>query len=397
MLDRVVELIEQVLPQAMELRRDLHAHPELSNQERRTAERIRAVLAEVPGLEVLPPLSETDVVAVLNGDREGPCIALRADMDALPIEETTDVAYRSTSPGVMHACGHDGHMAVVAAAAQVLAQVANDLQGKVKFIFQPDEECDGGGRVLCERGVLESPKVDAAVALHGWPSESVGTVALRAGAAMAANNPFHVTVRGQGGHGAYPHRGTDAVVASAHIITALQSIVSRTIDPLDAAVVTVGKVEAAGAVNVIPDECRLSGTLRYLRPETGQQLRERLCRVIEQTAMAHGVEAEVDVREGYPPMVNDAALVELVAAVGRDLFGPEHVLTDIPPSMGVEDFAFYAQKTPAVTFRLGVRPARQESYPSLHTSGFDFNDAALPIGIGMLCEITRRFLTGQGE
>ncbi len=396
MIDPVAEQIESVLPQVVSLRRELHAHPELARKEHATSGKVRAILGELAGIEVLPPMMATDVVAVLNPDRDGPCLALRADMDALPIAEETDVPCKSTVSGIMHACGHDGHTATLVGTALVLSRFADALPGKVKFIFQPDEEDGGGGGELCRCGVLESPRVDGVVALHGWPLQPAGTIAIRAGSIMAANTAFSITVRGCGTHGAYPHRGIDPIVIAAQIITALQQVVARTVDPLEAAVVTVGQVSGGSASNVIPAECFMKGTLRYTRAETGEALRQQVSRIAEHTARAHGAEAEVSFRGGYPPMVNDPELTRLVQDTARDLFGPERVITNEPPTMGVEDFAFYAQRVPAAMFHLGLRPPDMDSFPTLHNPQFNFNDAVLPVGIRMFCEITRRFLSSPG-
>jgi amidohydrolase len=385
--------INRVLPEIVAFRRDLHTHPELSQQEHRSAQKVREELARLQNVQVLPPLIGTDVVAVLNADRPGPCIALRADIDALPIQEETGAVYQSVNPGVMHACGHDGHTATLLGAAKVLSQAADCLPGKVKFIFQPDEEGTGGGRDLCEHGVLDSPKVDAIVALHAWPLQPLGTVAVRRGTVTAASSPFGIMVRGQGGHGAYPHRTIDPIVISAHVITALQTIVARTVDPLDSAVVSIGRIAAGAVGNVIPAECVMAGTMRYLRPETGQRMCEQVRRIAEQTAQAHGGQAEVTIELGYPPLVNDLKMAELVESVACGLLGQENVVTTEPPSLGVEDFAYYAQRVPAAMFRLGQRLPHVESAPHLHSPHFDFNDLSLPIGIGMFCEMVRRFLT----
>jgi amidohydrolase len=274
----------------------------------------------------------------------------------------------------------------------VLSRVADQLPGKVKFIFQPAEEDGGGGGILCERGVLDNPKVEAAIALHAWPFESSGTIAIRSGWVLAASNPFTITVHGQGSHGAYPHHGIDPIVVAAHIITALQTIVSRTVDPQDPAVVTIGQVHAGAAENVIPPMAMMEGTLRYTRTELGEQLRQRLCRIVEHTALAHGATADINIQDGYPSMYNDEGLSELIERTARDLFGDDHVQTKLPTSMGVEDFAYYARKVPAAMFRLGVRRPGIDACPPLHNPRFDFNDDALPIGIRMFCELTRRFL-----
>jgi len=386
--------IEDILPEVIAFRRDLHANPELSGAEFETALKVREKLTGLAGIKVSPPLMETDVVAVLNPDRDGPCIALRAEMDALPIDEKTSVPYKSKVPGVMHACGHDGHTAILLGTAMALSQTADELPGKVKFIFQPDEEDTGGAKVLVEEGVLENPKVDAIAALHGWPEARLGTILTRTGSMMAASSPFEITVCGRGTHGAYPNRGIDPIVAAAHIITALQSIVARTVDPLEPAVVTVGQISAGAACNVIPSECTMKGTLRYIQDEAGEHLRRQVTQIVENTARALGAKAEVRIEEGYPPVVNDTGITELIAQVAHDLFGEYKDKTNLPFSMGVEDFAYYAQQVPASIFRLGIRPDNMDTYPGLHSPQFDFNDEAIPVGIRMFCEIAGRFLSG---
>ena len=391
MSQQLQQRVERVLPEVVAFRRDLHAHPELSRQERETSRKVRERLQPLAGLNVQPPLMETDVVAVLNGDRDGPCLAIRADMDALPIDEQTDVPYKSTTTGVMHACGHDGHMAIVLGTAMVLSELHDELPGKVKFIFQPDEEDTGGGGVLCERGVLDSPKVDAAVALHGWPSDTLGSIATTIGPASAANTSIEIIVRGQGAHGAYPHRGVDPILISAHIITALQSIVSRTLDPLDSGVVSIGRINAGSACNIIPHECTMSGTLRFLHTEVGEQIRQRVQRIVENTASAHGAEATVEFGAGYPPIYNDARITGLVEDAAHVVVGNDHLRTGLKPSLGVEDFGFYAQRVPSSMFRLGLRPKDKDTYPGLHSPTFDFNDDAIGVGIRMFCEIAERY------
>ena len=392
---KLLQRVERVLPEVVAFRRDLHAHPELSRQEHETSRKVRERLQPLPGLDVLPPLMETDVVAVLNADRDGSCIAIRADMDALPIDEQTDVTHKSTVPGVMHACGHDGHTAIALGTAMVLSELRDKLPGKVKFIFQPDEENGGGGGVLCERGVLDSPKVDAAVALHGWPNDAVGSIATTVGPASAANTPIEITVCGQGAHGAYPHRGVDPIVVAAHIITALQSIVSRTLDPLDSGVVTIGQIMAGSACNVIPSECKMAGTLRFLHTEAGEQIRQRVQRIVENTAKAHGAEATVEFGPGYPPIHNDARITQHVEDAARDVVGEDNLRTGLNLSLGVEDFGFYAQRVPASMFRLGLRPKGKDTYPGLHSPMFDFNDDAIDVGIQMFCEIVSQFFASR--
>ncbi len=389
------DLIAGVLDEVVALRRDLHAHPELSRKEHETARKVRGVLERLANIKVLPPFIETDVVAVLNPGKDGPCVGLRADMDALPIEEDTGLSYASKNVGVMHACGHDGHTANLVGTAMVLSQVANELPGRVVFIFQPDEEDTGGGGRLCAQGMLEQLGVEGMLALHGSPQRPVGSIAFCRGAATAANNAFEITVTGRGGHGASPHRTVDPIVIGAHVITALQTIVSRVVDPLNPAVVTVGQVKAGSACNVIPNHCWMQGTLRFTQPAVSDGMKNAVRIIAEQTAQAHGGQAEVVFHEGYPPLENDDSLVNTIAAVGKEMLGQENVASDEPPSMGVEDFAFYARHVPSALFRLGVRPLDQKEYPTLHSAQFDFNDDALPVGMKMLCELARRYLVSK--
>jgi len=398
MSDELARKIQDVVPDVTKLRHELHAHPEIYFKEHETSRRVREALQPIEPLKIYPPFVGTDVIAVLNEDRPGPCLALRADMDALPIEEeNTELPYRSQVPGMMHACGHDGHTAMLVGTATVLARIARELPGRIVFIFQPAEEEEGGAKKLCEAGVLERFGVQAIIAQHAWPALPVGKFAIRPGPAMASNNPLYITVRGKGAHGAYPHRGVDPVLTAAYILTALQSVVSRTVDPIDAAVVSVGHIAAGAATNIIPPVCEMSGTLRFLTPEVGQHLRDRVRQIAEHTARAHGAVAEVRFREGYPPTINDPGLCRLIEQTAQDLYGPDAIDMNEPPSMGVEDFAFYGQRVPGAMYRLGIRPADRDSYPALHNPKFDFNDEALPIGIRMLCELAQRYLTDKTD
>ncbi len=395
MRDALTRKIEEVLPAITQFRRDLHAEPEICFQEHASAAKVRAMLEPIPNLTVHPTLTGTDVVAVLNEGRPGPCLALRADMDALPIEEEAgaeELPYRSKVPGKMHACGHDGHTAMLAGTVRVLAELADTLPGRVVFIFQPAEEAGGGAKKLCDAGLFERFPFDAIIAQHAWPTVPLGRFALRPGAAMASNSPLFITVHGKGSHGAYPHRGVDPVFVAASIITALQSVVARTLDPLDAAVVTISQIEGGSATNIIPPTCRMSGTLRFLEPEVGVHLRDRVRLIAESTAQAHGATAEVRFGEGYPPTINEASMCALIERTARDLYGDDAIDTNERPSMGVEDFAYYGQKVPAAMYRLGIRPIDRDSMPPLHNPRFNFNDDALPIGIRMFCELARRYL-----
>jgi amidohydrolase len=329
----------------------------------------------------------------MNASHPGPCVALRAELDALPIHEQTGLPYASQNPGRMHACGHDGHMASLLGTAMVLAERADELPGKVKFIFQPAEETDGGARVMCEEGVLADPVVDCVFAQHGWPTVSLGTIAVSAGPQLASTNPFQMWVRGKGGHGAYPHLGVDTIVASARIIETLQVIASRETDPMQPVVVSIGEIRGGAAPNVMPAEVYMQGTIRTLDAQVRQRTVERVRQLITQTAEMHGTSVELKIEHGYPVLMNHAGAARLVQCVAEDVVGTEAVQGDLPPSMGAEDFAYFAERVPAAMFRLGLQPAAAEqTYPGLHEPTFDFNDAALPIGIHIFCELVTRFL-----
>ncbi len=386
-------LIESVMSDVVGLRHEIHTHPELAYQEYETSRRVVERLSKIPGLKIQTGLAGgTGIVATLNGGKSGKCVALRAELDALPVHEETGRAYASKTPGKMHACGHDGHTSALVGAAMVLSKMADDLPGAVKFIWQPAEESGGGGEKMCKEGVLDSPKVDAIFACHGWPSLPVGHVGVRSGAVLASTNPWTMTVHGKGTHAAYPHKGIDPIVAACHIVNAWQTIVSRGTSPTDSCVVTVGKFHAGTAENIIPPAATLGGTIRTLNAETRKWAVGEVRRIAEKTAEALGARAEIEIREGYPVTVNDARTAEFVAGVAREVVGTGNVETNEPPSLGGEDFAYYAQRVPAAFWRLGVREKGVDEMPALHHPKYDFNDAALPIGVRMHCEIVRRYL-----
>ena len=382
-------LIASLLPELVELRHELHRHPELAYEEHETAARIVSQLQDLPGMELRTGVAETGVVATLGGERPGACVALRADMDALPIEEIGDHAHRSTVPGKMHACGHDGHVTCLVGAARVLAQLGDELEGPVKFLFQPAEEGGAGARMMCKEGVLDDPPVKAIFGLHGWPQLVQGEIGVRSGAMLASSDRLRIAVHGVGAHAAFPHQGVDTVVVAAHIIVALQSIAARNTDPLDSVVVTIAQIHGGTADNIIPGQVQLSGTVRTLNSETRRLTFERIERVAADTARAFGASASVVIDDGYPVLENDPGSTEYVRRVADATGGAE--CQDIEPVMGGEDFAFYSQRVPASFFTLGVRPVEQNTYPNLHQSDYDFHDGAIPLGVAMHVEIARRF------
>lgn len=346
----------------------------------------------MPSLDITTGVAGTGIVATLNADKPGRCVALRADMDALPIREETGLPYASKHDGRMHACGHDGHMSCLIGAAEVLTRIADDLPGKVKFIFQPAEEGGGGGRAMCDAGALNDPDVDAIFGLHGWPGLAFGVIGTRPGPILASQDRWTLSVRGKGGHAAWPHHSIDPIVVAAHIVTALQTIVSRSIDPLNAVVVTVGEFHAGTASNIIPDTAELSGTLRALNEEDRTLAAEQLQRIAQQVAAAFGASANLEVHRGYPVLINDPAAAAFVQEVASDVAGKQSVVSDMAPVMGAEDFAFYAQRIPAAFWCLGVRKGDEATQPKLHQSTYDFPDDAMMLGIRMHCEIAMRYL-----
>lgn len=361
-------------------RRHLHRHPELSFQEHQTRAYVEAQLRAYPDLEVTRP-TPTSVLAVLRTPRPGQTALLRADMDALPIQEETGAEYASIVPGVMHACGHDGHTAMLLGAVETLCARRGDLTGELRFIFQHAEETPPGGAVeLVEGGLLDG--VDYALGAHLWAAGTSGHIGLSAGAQTAAPDRFDIHIRGRGGHGAMPHQAVDPVVIAAQVITAFQTIVSRNVDPLDSAVLSVTQLDAGHAYNVIPETVRLQGTVRTFKPEVRHEVPRRMRRLLE--GIVSGFEAEATFQEfpGYPSVVNDPHLTEAVRAVAVRLVGEERVEA-IPPSMAGEDFAYFSERVPACFFSLGSgNPERGIIYPHHHPR-FEIDEPALKTGTAL--------------
>lgn len=387
-------LIAATTPRAIEIRRQLHAWPELGYEEVKTAQEIRTELARLridqafPGVDGAP----TATVAII-GDVSKRCVALRADIDALPILENTGAAYASRNKGVMHACGHDGHTANLLNTAAVLKKLERDLPVCVKLIFQPAEEGGAGGERLVKAGVLDGrvgPRVSAIYGLHGWPGLPVGVVSTKPGPLLAATDCFCITFRGVGCHGAFPHLGKDPIVAASEAVTSLQHFVSRELDPTEPGLITVGKFHAGTATNVIPDEAVIEGTIRTLTPAVRKQARAALQRRCEGIALAHGIAVKIEYRDGYPPTTNDPAEAEFVARVAREALGAERFVAAARPVMGGEDFAYYLEQVPGAFFMAGVIPSGQHDYPPLHSDRFDFTDDAMATCTRMFVELVMR-------
>ncbi|MHB1419915.1 MAG: M20 metallopeptidase family protein [Bacillota bacterium] len=375
-------------------RRRIHQHPELGFAEQATSGLVASVLTNL-GLDVRIGVGGTGVVGLLEGGRTGPTIALRADMDALPVQEETGLEFASLNPGVMHACGHDAHVAMMLGAATILHEQRSTLAGTVKLIFQPCEENPPGGALaMLEDGVLEHPQVDAILGLHVNPHLPAGVIGWKEGPIMAAADMFVVEVHGQGGHGAAPHQTVDAVMVAAEVIQSLQTIVSRRVDPLEPAVISVGTINGGYKNNIIADKVVMTGTVRSLDPELRLRIPEEIKRVIEGIASAHGATCTLEYQWGFPPLINNSKLVALVREAGQEVAGKGKTLLINRPSMGGEDFAFFAQKVPGAYFYLGVGKKDQVMHP-WHHSRFDLEETALPVGAAVMAWAARSFLSGK--
>jgi amidohydrolase len=359
-------------------RRDFHRRPELGMEEHETARSVAGILADF-GLTVRTGVGRTGVVAVVEGGRPGPTILLRADMDALPIDEATGAEYASGAPGVMHACGHDGHMAILLAAAGILAGHKDRLTGRVKLVFQPGEEGFGGARLMIEDGVLDDPPVQAALALHLLAHQPVGTIGVRTGTVMAAADWFHARFIGQGGHAAMPESGVDAVYLAAQAIVALQSLVSKETSPLAPYVIHVGTIHGGRKFNVIADTVDVSGTVRALDENLRAQTPGRMDRLFSGLTAALGGRYELDYSKGYPPVVNDDAMTDLVRTAAEQVVGPARTL-DLPPSMGADDMAFFLEKVPGCYFWVGAANQDKGINHPHHHSRFEIDEDALAVG-----------------
>lgn len=392
----VVRAISMFHDELVAIRRDIHTHPELGFQEVRTSAMVARMLSAL-GYEVHTGIGRTGVVGVLHGKKNdsGLSVGLRADMDALPIHETGVQPYRSSRPGVMHACGHDGHTAILLGAARYLAETRN-FNGRVVLIFQPAEEGLGGAQAMLDDGLFERFQCDAVYALHNWPGLPPGVIGVNPGPMMAAADQFSILIHGKGGHGAHPYQANDPVVIAAQLITALQTIVSRNVPAPDAAVLTVAAVNAGrvDAMNVIPHEARMVGTVRTFSPVVQEQIAARMQDVVDGIAAAFKARIEFEYKRLFPATINTPHHAELVVDVATELFGADRVVPDLVPSMGSEDFSFMLQQRPGAYFRLGQGGA--DSGCVLHNAAFDFNDAVIPEGCAMFVRLVERSMPLAG-
>ena len=391
-LDSPVEHIRAYHGELTGIRQDIHAHPELGFTEQRTSDVVAARLASW-GIEVHRGIAKTGLVGVIKGRKSssGRAVGLRADMDCLPMHELGNLPYKSVNPGCMHACGHDGHTTMLLGTGRYLAETRN-FDGTAYLIFQPAEEGGGGGRVMVEEGLFDRFPADEIYALHNWPSLPPGKIAVRPGPVMAATDEIQITVRGQGGHAAMPHLGVDPVVLAAHIITALQTVASRNVNPVDAVVISVTSMQTSqlGTFNVIADAVKLCGTIRTFRPETRDLAEKRLHEIVAGVAAALGGSAEIEYHRNYPATVNSVRESAFAAKVGARIFGAENVVTDADPTMGGEDFSYMLLAKPGAYVWLGQGGGPMSCF--LHNPNYDFNDDVIPMGAGYLAALVEEAL-----
>ena len=384
MINKVDNLIKQNLENIINIRRDLHAHPELAMEEIRTAGIVKSELEKLD-FEVQDKIGNTGVVGLLRGNSEGKTIILRADMDALPLDELTDLPFKSNVPGKMHACGHDVHTSILLGAAKVLANFKDEIKGNIKFVFQPAEEANptGGARYMIKDCVLENPKVDAALALHIWDLP-VGQVGIRTSTMMAQSDRIYITVKGKSAHASQPQNGVDAIVVAGHIITALQTVVSRNVDPMESAVVTIGTIKGGNRYNVVCDKVVMEGTVRIFNTSIAELMPRRIKGIAENVAKAFDCECEVEYVQGYSMTVNDEELALKVIESFENTLGSENVIIPDQPASGGEDFSEFSKVIPSVYYWLGMKSELNTNNAVLHNPNLIVDEDCIPVGIKTL-------------
>jgi amidohydrolase len=383
---------KRIFPRLVKLRREFHQYPELSFNEFKTSERVAKELRKLR-IPIKSGIAKTGVVGLLTGKKKDKTVALRADMDALPIEEQTDFPYKSKNRGVMHACGHDVHMACAIGAATILSQLKDELNGKVKFIFQPSEEfIPGGAKPMIQAGVLKNPTVSGIFGLHCEPGIPAGKIGVKDGPFMAEEADFDIIISGKGGHGARPHQGVDAIAVASQVIQALQTIASRRIDPVEPVVVSVGKIEGGTARNIICDRVTLKGTARSLSQEVARKIPALMKSIISGIAKSAGASFEFNYSPGYPVLVNHPEATDLARGTIARMFGKRTIFEIKKPTMGAEDFAYFLQKVPGTFLRLGIRNPKKDAVYPWHHPKFTVDEDIIKIGAAVLAGVAFDFL-----
>ena len=384
-MDKNLEIfkrINELEDELIALRRDFHRYPELGFKEFRTSKKIIKYLIDL-GLEVTI-LAKTGVVGLLKGSNDEPTLLLRSDMDALPINEENNVPYKSDNPGVMHACGHDGHMAMLLIAAKVLAERRREIKGNIKFIFEPSEETGKGAKQMIREGVLENPKVDACIGLHLWSSIKSGEIGIKAGLATTTLNVFRILVKGKGGHTGSPETTIDPIITAANIINSVQLIQTREINPLRPTIIMFGKIHGGTKNNIVPDQIELEGTLRYLNKESdysSKKPEDRLKRIVEKVCRLHNARFEVDVKKEMETVINDPGMTELIKSTAKKIINPSKIISYTCPAS--EDFSEFSKRIPSVFYFLGIKNKKEHiNYPQ-HSSRFNIDEKVLPLGVKM--------------
>lgn len=380
MEQKIKSMVDSIYPTLVEIRRDFHRHPELGLEEYRTSAKIKTYLNDV-GIKIHQLIGETGIVGLIEGKSGGKTIGLRADMDALPIQEINETDYMSLNPGKMHACGHDVHTTILLGTAFILEHLKDEFKGNVKLFFQPAEETVGGAKTMIEAGCLDNPKVDCCLGLHVRPTLQVGEVGFHYGKCHAASDTLIIKVEGKQAHGAYPQDGIDAIVIASNIILALQTIVSRNLSPFNSAVISLGMIEGGTAGNIVCHEVMIKGTLRTLDLQTRAFMKRRIVEVVENIGRAYGGKAWVEIEEGYAPLINDGYIVDEVKEVATNVLGEKNIVIFEHPSLGVEDFAYFAQAVPSCFYSLGTSNFKKGIKATLHENTFDIDEEAIKIGV----------------
>lgn len=390
MSNTIKELAAELEPKIIKIRREIHKNPELALQEFETSKLVAKTLREL-GIEVTEGIDKTGVVGLLRGKTKGKTIAIRADMDALPIQEQTDYEFKSIKPNVMHACGHDAHTAILLGAASILSKIKDSINGNVKFIFQPSEEnILGGAAEMIKEGVLENPKVYAVIGLHVNPRLPAGNIGYRKGAVNSAPAGFEIEIIGKGGHGSSPHEAIDPIIIAAQVLQALQTVSSQKVDPRETFVLTVGTINGGSAANVIADKVKLTGTIRYFNTDIIDEVKDIIENLVNHITAANGASYKFKFSSGGKPVVNDDEIVDIVKKAGIEIAGEKNVVL-AKQSLGSEDFSEFSVLLPSAFVNLGVGFSNEKNYPN-HSPKFHIDESSLPVGAALLANSAIKFL-----